>query len=86
MDPLRVYVYQEGLARSATEEYVGPTNGNLYNMFMHLTNYAINKNSDNFVFNEDYNNYSSGHKRSLTAVLEQIKENEPGFDVDGLWV
>ena len=85
VDPLRVYVYQEGLARFATEEYVGPTNGNLDNMFMHLTNYAINKNSDNFVFNEDYNDDSSGHKRSLTAVLEQIKDNEPGFDVDGLW-
>ena len=85
VDPLRVYVYQEGLARFATEEYVGPTNGNLDNMFMHLTNYAINKNSDNFVFNEDYNDDSSGHKRSLTAVLGQIKDNEPGFDVDGLW-
>jgi tubulin polyglutamylase TTLL6/13 len=41
------------LARFATEEYIGPQKSNLDNLFMHLTNYAINKNSDNFVFNED---------------------------------
>ncbi len=49
VDPLRVFVYQEGLARFATEEYVGPQKGNLENLFMHLTNYAIQKKSDAFV-------------------------------------
>lgn len=52
---------------------------------MHLTNYAINKNSENFVFNEDQDDDACGHKRSLTAILDYIRENEPGFDVDGLW-
>ena len=85
VDPLRVFVFQEGLARFATEEYVGPTNANLDNLFMHLTNYAINKNSENFVFNEDQDDDSSGHKRSLTAVLDHIRENEPDFDVENLW-
>lgn len=85
VDPLRVFVYQEGLARFATAEYVGPTNGNLDNLFMHLTNYAINKRSDNFVFNEDQDDDASGHKRSLTSVLEYIKENEPKCNVDKLW-
>ncbi|CDW79462.1 tubulin-tyrosine ligase family protein [Stylonychia lemnae] len=85
VDPLRVFVYQEGLGRFATEEYVGPSNGNLDNLFMHLTNYAINKNSENFVFNEDQDDDSSGHKRSLTAVLDYIRENEPQCDVDKLW-
>ncbi len=41
VEPLRVFVFQEGLARFATEEYVGPQKGNLENLFMHLTNYAI---------------------------------------------
>lgn len=49
VDPLRIFVYQEGLARFATEEYVGPQKGNLENLFMHLTNYAIQKKSDAFV-------------------------------------
>lgn len=65
------------MARFATEEYVGPTNGNLDNLFMHLTNYAINKNSDNFIFNEDVHDDSSGHKRSLTAILDYLREHEP---------
>jgi tubulin polyglutamylase TTLL6/13 len=41
VDPLRVFVFREGLARFATEEYVGPQKSNLDNLFMHLTNYAI---------------------------------------------
>ena len=52
---------------------------------MHLTNYAINKNSENFVFNEDQDDDGSGHKRSLTSVLETIGEKNPGFDVKNLW-
>ena len=51
---------------------------------MHLTNYAINKNSENFVFNEDYNDDSTGHKRSLTAIWDFLRENEPNCNVDKL--
>ena len=43
VDPLRVFVFKEGLARFATETYTGPQKNNLDNLFMHLTNYAINK-------------------------------------------
>jgi tubulin polyglutamylase TTLL6/13 len=51
-DPLRIFVYEEGLARFATEVYMPPRSENLENKYMHLTNYAINKNSPNFIFNE----------------------------------
>ena len=47
---------------------------------MHLTNYAINKNSENFVFNEDQDDDSSGHKRSLTSIFEYLKEAEKDLD------
>ena len=79
VDPLRVFFYQEGLARFATEEYVGPQKGNLDNLLMHLTNYAIQKKSDAFVQNEDEDD-DSGHKRSLTQILEYLTENEPNFN------
>ena len=52
VDPLRIFVFEDGLARFATEPYVPPRTENLENKFMHLTNYAINKNSPNFIFNE----------------------------------
>jgi len=43
VDPLRIFVFREGLARFATAPYQQPFKGNMENMFMHLTNYAINK-------------------------------------------
>jgi len=46
--PLRIFIYHEGLARFATSEYVPPVGSNLGNLYMHLTNYAINKDSENF--------------------------------------
>lgn len=63
-DPLRIFVYEEGLARFATEEYEKPTKANIKESYMHLTNYSLNKHSENFVFNKTEN--SLGHKRSLS--------------------
>ena len=78
---MRVFVFQEGLARFATAEYVEPTKKNLKNLFMHLTNYAINKKSDGFVQNEGDDD-DSGTKRTLSTVLAYMKEHEEGFDPD----
>jgi tubulin polyglutamylase TTLL6/13 len=46
--PLRIFIYKEGLARFATEEYKTPNRENLDSLYMHLTNYAINKHNPNF--------------------------------------
>jgi tubulin polyglutamylase TTLL6/13 len=48
INPMRIYIFEEGLARFATIPYQEPNNRNLNNMYMHLTNYAINKNSSNY--------------------------------------
>ena len=37
---------------------------------MHLTNYAINKNNANFIFNSDEVKDDVGHKRTMTAVFK----------------
>ena len=66
INPLRIYLYEEGLARFATKPYEAPKGKNLKDIYMHLTNYAINKNSNNYVQNDDENGAGDGHKRSLS--------------------
>lgn len=53
-NPLKVYIYNDGLVRFATQRY---TNNNdlLHNKFIHLTNFSINKRAPNFVKNTDKN-------------------------------
>ena len=71
-DPLRIFIFQDGLARFATEKYVVPAGENLSNACMHLTNYAINKDNPNFVFNENAEEADIGHKRSLISVFKVL--------------
>ena len=51
-NPLRIYMYEEGMTRFATEQYRGPVQ--LNNLCMHLTNYSVNKKSSQYI--------RSGHK------------------------
>lgn len=77
-DPLRLFVFKDGLARFSTVQYVEPTNNNLENIYMHLTNYAIQKNSDEFIRDED-----SGSKRRLSVVNKWFQDNN--YDVNEIW-
>lgn len=47
MDPWRVYIFNEGLVRFASEEY-DATNIKT-NKFAHLTNYSINKKNEKYI-------------------------------------
>ena len=79
IDPLRIYLYREGLARFSTEEYQAPSKKNLGNMFMHLTNYAINKaNKGAFQYNVSAEEDDQGHKRSYSSILDYIRGFEDG--------
>ena len=47
-NPLKVYIHKEGLVRFATKKYSNdPATRN--ELYMHLTNYSINKGNENFV-------------------------------------
>jgi len=50
VNPLRFYMYEEGLARFATCKYdqEAAVGGGQKSKFMHLTNYSINKKNINF--------------------------------------
>lgn len=63
VDPLIIYVYNEGLTRLATEKYVSGV-GEEFDPFMHLTNFSLNKASEKFYISEE--NDGEGNKRSLS--------------------
>lgn len=46
---------------------------NLNNLYMHLTNYAINKDAENFQQASGKDD-DSGHKRSLSSIFKHIDE------------
>lgn len=73
VDPLRIYFFKEGLCRLATAEYKPPRQNNLDNLYMHLTNYAINKSASNYVMNKGSEQDDLGHKRSLTFAFKYIE-------------
>lgn len=81
-DPLRVYMYNEGLCRFATEKYDSRASS-FDNRNVHLTNYSINKHSSNFVRNEDADVDDCGHKWSLSALRRRLQEM--GIDVEAVW-
>lgn len=68
-DPLRIFIHEEGLARFATQAYEAPKKKNLEKAFMHLTNYAINKSSPDFIQNQTTEDDQIAHKRRLSSVL-----------------
>ena len=65
-------MYPEGLARLVTQKYKSPSKKNYQNLFMHLTNYAVNKKNPNFIYNESETDDNIGNKRSMTSVLKVI--------------
>ncbi|NP_001098994.1 tubulin polyglutamylase ttll6 [Danio rerio] len=77
-DPFRVFMYDEGLVRFCTTHYTEPTVSNLEDVCMHLTNYAINKHSENFVRDED-----TGSKRKLSSFKKHMEDMS--YDTEKLW-
>ena len=76
VQPLRIFMHREGLARFASEQFKLKA---FNNPFIHLTNYAINKDNANFTSDETG---EKGHKRSLNAVFNQLKND--GVDISVL--
>jgi tubulin polyglutamylase TTLL6/13 len=81
VDPLRIYIFREGMARFCTETYVKPKASNLNQVFSHLTNYSLNKKNENFQQPEDSELADKGSKRSLTSVIVAIEKAGHDFRV-----
>lgn len=81
-DPLRIYVCRDGLVRFATQKYSNKK-GTVKNRYMHLTNYSINKKSDEFEQNDDAAE-CQGHKWGMKALWKYL-ETERGVDTGQVW-
>ncbi|CAG0889949.1 unnamed protein product [Cyprideis torosa] len=81
VDPLRIYIYDEGLVRFACNKYNRSSNW-LGDRFTHLTNYSINCKSDNYQDNLTISD-CHGHKWCLSALWRLF--NQKGINTDGLW-
>lgn len=83
VDPLRVYVHNEGLTRISTSNY---SLNNTRNVFAHLTNYSINKKAKNYCVDSVSDadappitpmhgeNDSEAYKWSLTAFRQWLTQ------------
>jgi hypothetical protein len=67
VNPLRLYMYEEGLVRFATAKYK-PLGKENFSKYTHLTNYSINKKNANFLQNNDAAHDSYGSKWSLSGL------------------
>ncbi|XP_029804355.1 tubulin polyglutamylase TTLL7 isoform X2 [Suricata suricatta] len=79
-DPLKIFLYHDGLVRMGTEKYIPPDESNLTQLYMHLTNYSVNKHNEHFERDETEN---KGSKRSIKWFTEFLQANQ--HDVAKFW-
>jgi len=80
VDPLRVFVYREGLVRFCTAPYHRPTKDNLGCATIHLTNYAVNRLAAGFVAPECGGSGSSSSSSSTGERHQQRQQQQQHED------
>ena len=81
-DPLRIYIFDEGLVRVCTTKYAQPNQYNIEIPFMHLTNYSVNKENPSFVQNNEEDN-DDAKKQSLGWLWAHL--SKLGHDTIAIW-
>lgn len=82
MDPLRIYLFDDGLVRFATEPYSTDQNS-LKLKYKHLTNYSLNKNTPEFQQNKSIKEDYNASKWSLKNLKK--KYAELGVNFESIW-
>uniref|UniRef100_A0AAY4AUF0 Tubulin tyrosine ligase-like family, member 4 n=1 Tax=Denticeps clupeoides TaxID=299321 RepID=A0AAY4AUF0_9TELE len=80
-DPLRVYIFSDGLVRFASCKYSSSMKS-LSNKFMHLTNYSVNKKNSEYQTNSDHK-ACQGHKWALKALWQYLSAK--GINTTQIW-
>lgn len=83
VDPLKIYVYDEGLVRFASSKYTNQEDG-VIDQYMHLTNYFINKNNRDYQINNDCDSLD-GSKWTLKRFWRYIEEHYEHVNSQELW-
>uniref|UniRef100_A0A7S2L6Q4 Tubulin--tyrosine ligase-like protein 9 n=1 Tax=Leptocylindrus danicus TaxID=163516 RepID=A0A7S2L6Q4_9STRA len=85
--PLRLFLFQDGLVRICTEDFIAPNSKNMNDRCMHLTNYSINKFSEKFEDGDDDEQIigSEGSKRSIKWFLDWLRKEHGTDKVDIMW-
>lgn len=73
VDPVEAYLCDEGLARFATHNYKKPDHHNIKDMYMHLTNFSLNKNSQRFKVPDQVSDDHSSKQLYSTVIKTLIK-------------
>ncbi|NXN15143.1 TTLL4 polyglutamylase, partial [Indicator maculatus] len=80
-DPLRVYLFKDGLVRFASCKYSSSMKS-LSNKFVHLTNYSVNKKNTEYKSNLD-ETACQGHKWALKALWSYLTQK--GVNSEVIW-
>ncbi|XP_040980333.1 tubulin polyglutamylase TTLL4 isoform X2 [Aquila chrysaetos chrysaetos] len=80
-DPLRVYLFKDGLVRFASCKYSSSMKS-LSNKFVHLTNYSVNKKNTEYKSNLD-ETACQGHKWALKALWSYLTQK--GVNSEAIW-
>ena len=73
VDPVEAYLYDEGLARFCTHNYKKPDHTNIKDLYMHLTNFSLNKNSQKYKAPTDkFQDDDKSSKQLFTAILKNL--------------
>jgi tubulin polyglutamylase TTLL4 len=78
-DPLRIFLYNEGLVRFATIKYSKDPE-HLSEKLIHLTNFSLNKNNENYVYNKEAEEDGVGSKWSLSALKRKFEIMKLDYD------
>lgn len=82
---LRCFLFRDGLVRLCTTQYSPPTAETMDQKCMHLTNYAVNKNSNDFQPNTAADDDGAGSKRSLRWFMRVVEDLHGPRERRKLW-
>jgi len=79
---IKYIIFNDGLTRFGTKKYKRPNKKNIYEVYMHITNYSLNKKSEQFKDIASVEEESAS-KRKISTTLRQLRRK--GKNVQSHW-